>query len=625
MSNNHGNDAKTSVKKSKKSWVKVAALSGFAATAVVASSVVAACSGVQFKSVAQIVVSDSTSTLADQSFSESAYDGLKGFYGDLGINTVPAASDSKVVENNGLWKKPGQTDDDRVRTYVNVKNDGSNIVIATGFNQSNALHRITSQSKDQSNWNALKDTGFIFVDGSMTTDYKITDENGNVTDQWTTDPTNVASISYRADDGSFLAGLATAVYLNENWKTFYPSNASAPTEIGASGYVGLAIPSTVSYLNGYRLGFMYWNKICSLIELSDGNAGIPIKWITPTSDYAISTFATNSFSATEPRAETITTALIRNGAKAILPIAGPQTTLSVNTVAAQSDSVAVLGVDTAQENITSLQKPMPGGSGKTQNIIPFSTLKNITASVKGVLHAIKDGTNKGLTDAEPGYSGFGYNNVADLTNDGVGVSDAGSQYLIDPLFFANQTPDSSSQGDTAPQKVTGTTVSRGDVTNYTQYDVSTLLANAKQNSGTGGSTSNSNRFKLETIKRASASPDDLKSIMDNYKKLLTKQILINYEQQTGSNGQNGGQETTPQQAIATAIDWTITGNELTKNDLTPTVTGTTQPAGDANLPVFTGDAATYSLTEAFGATVKTAKVATGNPLVGTGWSYAFSF
>ncbi len=574
----------------------IAALGGVAASGIGLSFALSACGGVQFRSVAQIVVSDSSSTLADQSFSESAYDGLKAFYEANGVTNVPDASDPKVVENNGLWKKPGQTDDDRVRAYENVKNDGSNIVIATGFNQSAALHRVTSVSRFPADKASLKDTGFVFVDGTMSTDFVLTDAAGKRIDEWKTDPANVASVSYRADDGSFLAGIAAAAYLNENWEAFYGSR---PESIGASGYVGLALPSTVSYLNGFRLGLMYWNKVCPLLALADGKSAIPIRWVSPAGKYDMSAFATGSFSANEPRAQTLTQNLIARGAKAILPVAGPQTPLSVNVVSAQSQNVAILGVDTAQEDIATLQKPMPRPRGDAQNVIPFSSTKNLAGSVKGVLEAIKSGVNRGLSPDDPGYAGFGYDNVADLTNDGVGVSPAGAKYLIDPLFFADQRP---TVGGSA-KPVAGVKVQK-EGKEYTQYDLSGLLKDPVP------------AWSLADVKRAS-DPGAKPTIAANFARLLTHGALVNYQQPARTKAVH---ESGLPEAIQTAIDWTISGDELSKGDLAPGGSG-----ANALLPAISGAGATYSLAEAFGAAGKTAKVAVSQPLDGTKWSYALTY
>ncbi|WP_033160111.1 BMP family lipoprotein [Mycoplasmoides alvi] len=472
-----------SLKGYKKNVIKILLFSSLSALVVSIAAVATSCSSASWQSTAQIVVSENDAVLADQSFSESTYNGLKTFYQGLGINNVPNANSSDIVEGNGIWKKPGSTDQSRISAYENVKNDGSNIIIAAGNSHKKALQQIT-QTNDQ-NSKLFENTGFIFVDGAMPKDDK-------------SNPRNVASISYRADEGSFLVGLATAVYLNENWNLFYSQK---PESIGASSFVGLAIDSTISLFNGFRLGLMYWNSIVNHITLDDGGNAIPIKWISPYDTYTMDSFVSGSFDANQPKAITITQNLIDKGAKAIFPIAGPQTALVVGTISQKQTNVAVIGVDTAQENIAELQKPMPKPLSKDDNILIFSSLKNIETSVNAVLQAIKTNKEYIPSGSQTGYHGFGWNNIADLNNDGVGISDAGLSYLIDPFFFDSKPINSDKK---------------------TTYDAST-----------------DNKFKLSDIPKAK----DDNSIKQKYSTLLNGNVEIKYSDSLIHN-------------------WTINGNEL---------------------------------------------------------------
>ncbi|WP_027124129.1 BMP family lipoprotein [Mycoplasmoides pirum] len=517
-----------------------------------------------YRSVAQIVVSDDSSTLADQSFSESTYDGLKSFYeNDVKLPNIPDANSPDIVEGNGIWKRPGKNDIERINTYENIINDGSNIVIASGYNHQNALQLITNVN-DNNYQNKFGNTGFIFVDGAMNTNYKISD-----TQTITCNPKNVASISNRADNGSFLAGLATSVYLNQNWKSFVDDLSKVPEKISVSSFVGLAIPTTVSLLNGFRLGIMYWNKIANLITIDGNNSGIPIEFISPGNSFNINEFTSGSFLANEQKATTISNSLIAKGVRAIFPIAGPQTKLVVNSITASSKNVAVIGVDSAQENISDLQSFMPHPNGAVQKVIPFSSIKDLKTSVHGVLSAIRSGENKGLTDDEPGYSGFGYNNIADLSNGGVGVSPAGLSYLIDPLFFANIQPDLDNNAST----ITPTTND-----NFQIYDLSTTTS----------------KWSLSKLLETNENDKDKKNIISNYQKLLNNQIKIKYKNESNE------------------IDWTITGNELSSKS-------------DSHCPIFVADKENiinYDINKAFGGT-KTKLIANGSLLSGKNWKYSF--
>lgn len=526
----------------------------FSVASVIGTTVASCAFGVQWKSSIQLVVSDDSSTLADQSFSESTYDGIRNFYiNDLNIpaDNVPQANSPDVNENNGIWRRPGQDDTSRINAYINSKNDGSNIIVATGFNQNNALQQISNPQDP--NHSELSDTGFVFVDGAIDT------STGS-------DPTNIASVSFRADEGSFLAGIATAVYLNLNQDYFTPIKDSSgkPASIGVSSFVGLALPSTVSYLNGWRLGLLYWNQYLVKhldLETAGDNKVLPISWVTSdgkvdtTTGLDIKNYASDSFNANEPKATTLTSQMVSNKASFIFPIAGPQTQLVVNQIKGMGGHTAVLGVDTAQENVTNLQIPLKDAPATSKtfinNSIPFSSLKKLDYATENILNAIHTGA------VSNGYYGFGYNNIADLSNGGVGISDQGLSYLIDPFLG-------------------------GDITNSPTsktFDFNSVTAKP---------------ILKDLVLNKSAKQDP--KILDNYKHLLVDGWAIS---------------DTSVVPAATSSNWVIKGDEMTTKY-------------DGFLPKFSATGgSTYAVASAFGGTATT-KVATGTLLNGTVWSLGIS-
>ncbi|MDE7112183.1 MAG: BMP family ABC transporter substrate-binding protein [Malacoplasma sp.] len=446
---------------SKKSWYKVGTLT--AATCFSAVFVSSCSSYLTYESSVQLIVSDNTSTLADKSFSESAYDGIRDF---LNYATGAQLPEAKLVrENSGLWKRPGDDDDSRLTSYKYAVTNGSELIVATGFNQQDALQKLTSDSEKYEEWkNFFENTGFVFVDGAMATDY-----NGNKSN-----PNNVASVSFRADDGSFLAGIAAAVFLNENKEYFLKDNKIK--RLGVSSYVGLALDSTLSYMSGFRLGIHYWNTVMQpLIKTIDGTEKTEkIYWVTPgdssqDSGWDINNFVSGSFSATEPKVEQITKNMRANDANVIFPIAGPQTALTVNQIASNKQArTIVIGVDTAQENDPSLSKTRldeEGSNVGNGQVLQFSSVKNITHSTNSILQAIVNDQNKNdsygwnATDEKPNtqsekasdtWYGLGWNNVGTLNNGSVGVSDIGLKYVIDPFFWLKDDENSKTNTSTDP-------------------------------------------------------------------------------------------------------------------------------------------------------------------------------
>ena len=133
--------------------------------------------------------------------------------------------------------------------------------------------------------------------------------------------------------------------------------------------------------------------------------------------------------------------LVTQGADMIMAIAGPQTLDLISVVETYNRPVAVLGVDSAQEN-QNINKPFTTLGGKKlkdangkeisdPKFTQFSAIKKLDSATKQVLEAIfndKDPNNKTYT-GKSFVKGFGYQNIGSLDNNTVGVSDAGLPYV----------------------------------------------------------------------------------------------------------------------------------------------------------------------------------------------------
>lgn len=414
----------------KRNLIKIGSLGVMASIATV--SLTSCGSALNFDSSVQLIVSDNSSTLADQSFSESSYDGIRDFFKSTINVDLPVASDKSIKENNGIWKRPGADTISRIASYRYAFEDGAKILVATGYNQQEGLQQISSDAPDYAQFkNSFKENAFVFVDGAM-----VKGNGGDAGDykKYDSDPYNISSVSYRADDGSFLAGVSTAVFLNMNQNYF---DKTPNGNLGVSSFVGLALGSTLNYFNGFRLGIHYWNAILqpNIKNVSSNLPTLPVEWVSPTKgNNDITQFTSGSFSSTEPKANTLTKGMIANGASSIFPIAGPQTSLVVNQIVSDGSKSIVVGVDTAQENTKSLENTLPkgGSSVGSGKVIQFSSIKNLSGSTTSILKAITSGQNGANAQEVEGYKGLGWNNVGTVTNAGVGVSDAGLKYLINP-------------------------------------------------------------------------------------------------------------------------------------------------------------------------------------------------
>ncbi|QEX46136.1 BMP family lipoprotein [Mycoplasmoides gallisepticum] len=455
---------------------KISIALGVAGVTSIAGGALASCgaaSSLTYESSVQLVVSDNSSTLADQSFSETSYNGIRDFYKSVYKETLPLANDPSLSVNNGVWKRPGTIDDSRINTYRQIKNDGSFVAVATGFNQESALNRILDNA---ALYNEFKDFGFIFVDGV------ITKKNG----------TNISAITFQTESAAFLTGIAAGVLVNKNSNFFKTTKVGDVDTYGIGAYVGLPIPSTISFLNGFRMGAIFFNQyIQPRVE-----GFKKLSWVSSNAADnngnrdTLPADKSDSFNATEQRATTITNQLLQNGASLIYPIAGPQTALSQNVILSNRNThhAQLIGVDTAQENLATTQPLQGAPGGKT---IAFSTVKALDVAVDSTLKAIQKG------QPVNGFYGYGWNNLATLANGGVSLSSAGLAYLpnLTDLFTKTSTPATADQttprqemSDQSSDQSSGTPAMTGTMNGQTNGGTESMMAMSMMMAEAGAST-----------------------------------------------------------------------------------------------------------------------------------------
>ncbi len=394
------------------------------------------------KSFAELVVSDDTSVLKDKAFNENTYSGWQRFMVSSEVNNEGANpnkytkevfnmpdinSNSKDLDlAKGYWRRPGGT---RENTFRQIFNGGANLIIAPGFNHKEAVEIVANQNKDK---------GFILLDSNVDT------KKGNFT--------NVASFTFRAEQSGFLAGIATAEFLNAN-KEIFKTGQDDDGKLKVGGFVGLAFPSTVDFLVGFQSGIIAYNLS---VENSKNttNKKEKVEWVSlgpNISDYSSGSFGTGQGDIKSKQL------LITEKVDAIIPIAGPQTYDAISVITGHLNRPAiVIGVDSEQENNSQLQKELTdkqlnnmtlkdsnGNPLGNKNIIQFSAIKKLDEAVYKTLIAIfneKDPNNANYKNTVNLFSndsgndknpiqGFGYNNIGTLSNGTVGISKAGLEWI----------------------------------------------------------------------------------------------------------------------------------------------------------------------------------------------------
>lgn len=392
----------------------------------------------------QIVVSPSSS-LADHSFNESVFDGICDFFkSNYGQNFVTPNPDYLISQTSGLWRRARTSEPFAyIEAYHASQVTGANLIVCDGFEQAQPLMDLSNSHESGFIYQSIKSLGLIFVDGSL---------NSKALP-------NIVTIAYKVDNAAFEAGVLTGFLLNsdpyyqrqnvnfnseeyrsnrEILRKSHPelkqNNFYEGEAYFAGGFMGLALGSTLPFLNGWVSGLNYFNDNYALQNLQLPLSNVkqrlyPVVFISPSdsgyNDLTMQSFTSGSFAPDEVRAKTIVDSLLNSGASAILPVAGPQSAMAAKEIYSTEKHASLIGVDTPQEDDPTVNLYRPDG----HSVIAFSILKKLGDSMKNVLTAIRKryiSQSKsdwyGWKQTINGYGGFGYDNVGDLENGGVGVS-----------------------------------------------------------------------------------------------------------------------------------------------------------------------------------------------------------
>ncbi len=305
----------------------------------------------------KIAIVSSPSGVDDGSFNQNIYQGILDY-----LDEDPSSSVTPVKEPTGDVAACIQTVQDIVADY--------DVLVLCGF-QFAGIGGIAQDNPD---------VKFIMVDTGAT------DADGN---EITLD--NIYSMTFKEQEGGFLAGIAAAL----------------STKSGKVAVVnGIAYPSNVNYEYGFMSGVNYANAhfdaSAEIVELPS-YAGTDLTGANVGGNYV------GSF-ADEATGKVVGQTLIDKGCDVIFVAAGGSGN-GVFTAAKENDGVFIIGCDVDQ---------FDDGKNGSGNIILTSALKVMDMNVTKQLKKIADGSFKGenaLLGADSGSVGFvseeGRNQLAD--------------------------------------------------------------------------------------------------------------------------------------------------------------------------------------------------------------------
>ena len=328
----------------------------------------------------------------------------------------------------------GSSNTNLIQTYFASIVNGSKLLMLPGYTHTIPLTQALGVTKESNKpmYNYMNKAGFVLLDDSYGVPI-FNDENqvdnSVIQPVWST---QVASMKFRTDLGSFLTGIAVAEFLNEYQYYFAPNEGDKLTW---ATYGGATFSSVTGYMGGLQRGIRWFNE--NIVPGNITEDGRPFKEVEQVflGDTVNSNFA-NGFGATD--GNQLITNFLQKNVNLLVPVAGTQTQQAVRLINQLKKRTIVLGVDTAAEDDTNtnLSLSTPGyetinGSkeiGGTNKIVQFSSLKKLDVAGSKIMQNIDEGIEEPVGDSTIG--GFGYQSLGTTNNDCVGVSPAGYPYFI---------------------------------------------------------------------------------------------------------------------------------------------------------------------------------------------------
>jgi basic membrane protein A len=271
--------------------------------------------------------------LNDKSFNDSAYEGLQR-----------AIEEGLISEENTELLEANQTGSNRDDNVVNLADQGFDLILGIGFAFSEGVAEIAADYPDQN---------FGIIDGFATFVAE--------------DPPNIADLTFKEEEGSYLVGIAAAM----------------ASESGI-------------------LGFLGGQEGTGLIEKFEAGFIAGARSVNPDIEVLVEYIGDSTQAFADPTAgEALSTSMYDDGADVVYHAAG-QSGLGLFPAAVEADKLAI-GVD-ADQYLTASEEEKPH--------ILTSMIKRVDTAVYDTIQQAVDGA------FEPGFRVYG------LAEDGIGYSDS---------------------------------------------------------------------------------------------------------------------------------------------------------------------------------------------------------
>ncbi|MDE5599619.1 MAG: BMP family ABC transporter substrate-binding protein [Ureaplasma sp.] len=293
--------------------------------------------------------------------------------------------------------------------YYSYLINNANLMVLPGFSLAESMNASLLDPK-------YNDAAFLLIDS---------DYSGPSTSQ-------VASAGFRSDQGSFVTGIAIAMYLNEYKEYFMENDEPNNKKLTWGTYGGMPFSSVSSFMVGIQLGIAWFN---TEIANKYPDKYLPIEQITLGSNAGDN--YSYGFGAND--GDNLIERFLQYDIDCLVPVSGPQALTAANKIVSKNKRTIVIGVDSAAEDDSVIKtKKLPNGLGVPENenkqIVPFSSLKNVGLMTYNILNNLQKGYSYNQVDNnQSNIGGLGYQSLGTIENSCVGVSENGQKYFVNAM------------------------------------------------------------------------------------------------------------------------------------------------------------------------------------------------
>lgn len=351
--------------------------------------------------------------------------------GTLATVTVIGAGYAINSMKNSYWhygKAPiSASVTDLIQAYFAAAVNGSKLLYLASFSHSKPITEALNIFQNKPMYEYFSKTGYILIDDKFGFPQFNNGFNGLANTSQPIWSTNVASVQFRSDLGSFITGIAAAQLLNEHQDYFIDPN-KKDDKLTWATYGGAPYSSVTSFMGGFQRGVNWFNE--NIAKPSNGKWKELYQYIPELDE---NNFAGGFAPNTNPAL--IDHFLQDNRIDLIFPIAGPQIKEITKIIKEHRYKTVIIGVDSPSEKDSNINIDLPIKSdnpiGGNNRVIQFSSVKNIDVLTYKITRLINN--DQGIDMNTPDWNnvgGIGYSSLGDVDNSGVGVSEAGQSYFI---------------------------------------------------------------------------------------------------------------------------------------------------------------------------------------------------